>query len=62
MSLRFLGALVVDDAFLVDERVEAPGGDGMRSGRGAGDVQECHTELLLLGDERAGAADYRRRD
>ena len=28
----------------------------------AGDVQERHTELLLPGDERVGAADRRRRN
>ena len=40
----------------------APGADGVRSERSAGDIQERHTELLLPGDEREGVADRRRRD
>ena len=53
-SMRFSG---LAGAVSGDVVGHAPGADGVRFWRGAGDVQGLHTGLLLPGDERAGVAD-----
>jgi len=56
-----MGILGLAGAVSGDVVGHAPGADGVRSGRGAGDIQGHHTVHPLPGDERAGVVDCQRR-